>query len=72
MKMRKNKIATLEKVRDMFVLGCNLGQRYSDLVRISPENFKNAHFTIVQQRLVINVLFLLTLSEKFQEIVYCE
>lgn len=50
MKMRKNKIATLEKVRDMFVLGCNLGQRYSDLVRISPENFKNGHFTIVQQK----------------------
>ena len=49
-KLRKNKIATLEKVRDMFVLGCNLGQRYSDLVRISPENFKNGSFSIVQQK----------------------
>ena len=49
-KLRKNKIATLEKVRDMFVLGCNLGQRYSDLVRISPENFKNGQFSIVQQK----------------------
>ena len=49
-KMRKNKIETLEKVRDMFVLGCNLGQRYSDLVRISPENFKNGQFSIVQQK----------------------
>jgi uncharacterized lipoprotein YajG len=34
----------------MFVLGCNLGQRYSDLVRISPENFKNNMFSIVQQK----------------------
>lgn len=50
LKLRKNKIETLEKVRDMFVLGCNLGQRYSDLVRISPENFKNGTFSIVQQK----------------------
>ena len=49
-KMRKNKIDTLDKVRDMFVLGCNLGQRYSDLVRISQENFKNGQFSIVQQK----------------------
>ena len=47
-KLRKNKIETLEKVRDMFVLGCNLGQRYSDLVRINPENFRNQR--IVQQK----------------------
>lgn len=50
MKMRSNKIKTLEKVRDMFVLSCNLGQRYSDMVRISPENFKNGVFSIVQQK----------------------
>ena len=50
MKMRKNKIETLENVRDMFVLSCNLGQRYSDMVRISPENFKNGIFSIVQQK----------------------
>jgi integrase len=50
MKLRKNKIETLEKVRDMFVLACNLGQRYSDLVRISPDNFKNGSFSIVQQK----------------------
>ena len=49
-KLRKNKINTLEKVRDMFVLGCNLGQRYSDLIRISPENFRNGQFSIVQQK----------------------
>lgn len=50
LKLRKNKIDTLERVRDIFVLGCNLGQRYSDLVRISPENFKNGQFSIVQQK----------------------
>jgi integrase len=50
MKMRRNKIHTLEKVRDMFVLSCNLGQRYSDMVRISPENFRNGIFSIVQQK----------------------
>lgn len=49
-KLRSNKIATLERVRDMFVLGCNLGQRFSDLVRIKPENFRNGHFSIVQQK----------------------
>lgn len=48
--LKKNKITTLEKVKDMFVLGCNLGQRYSDLVRITPENFKNGQFSIVQQK----------------------
>ena len=50
LKLRKNKIETLTKVRDMFVLGCNLGQRYSDMVRIRPENFKNGQFSIVQQK----------------------
>ena len=50
MKMRSNKIKTLEKVRDMFVLSCNLGQRYSDMIRISPENFRNGIFSIVQQK----------------------
>lgn len=49
-KYKKDKIKTLEKVRDMFCLGCNLGQRFSDLVRISPDNFKNGQFSIVQQK----------------------
>lgn len=46
----KNKIRTLDRVRDMFVLGCNLGQRYSDLVRIGPGNFRNGQFSIIQQK----------------------
>lgn len=47
---KKNKIQTLCRVRDMFVLGCNLGQRYSDLVRITPDNFRNGQFSIIQQK----------------------
>ena len=31
-------------------MGCNLGQRYSDLVRIAPDNFKKGQFSIVQQK----------------------
>jgi integrase len=50
LRLRKNKVETLNRVRDMFVLGCNLGQRYSDLVRISPDNFRNGQFSIVQQK----------------------
>ena len=34
------KVRQLEKEWDTFVLLCNLGQRYSDIVRISPENFE--------------------------------
>lgn len=41
---------SLECVRDMFVLGCNLGQRHSDLVRISKENFVDGKFRIIQQK----------------------
>ena len=37
---------TLERVRDMFVLLCNLGQRFSDIRRISPENFERNLFRI--------------------------
>ena len=35
---------------NMFVLGCNFSQRYSDFARICPVNFKNGVFTIVQQK----------------------
>ena len=34
----------------MFVLLCNLGQRYSDIRRISPENFERNLFRIIQQK----------------------
>lgn len=47
---RKDYRTTLEHVRDMFVLSCQLGQRHSDMVRIQPKNFNRNIFTIVQQK----------------------
>ena len=41
---------TMCRVRDMFVLSCNLFQRHSDMVRISPECFERNIFKIVQQK----------------------
>ena len=40
----------MERIRDMFVLSCNLGQRYSDMVRIDKPSFDFNKFTIVQQK----------------------
>jgi integrase len=40
----------LEKVRDMFVLSCNLGQRFSDMTRIDRTCFDRNIFFIVQQK----------------------
>ena len=41
---------TMRRVRDHFVRSCNLFQRYSDMVRISPECFERNVFRIVQQK----------------------
>ena len=49
-KRRKQHIKKLEEVRDMFVLSCNLGQRFSDMVRINKACFDRHIFTIVQQK----------------------
>ena len=40
----------MEKVRDMFVLSCNLFQRHSDMVRIDPSCFRRNIFSITQQK----------------------
>lgn len=40
----------LEKVRDMFVLSCCLGQRHSDMVRIDKGCFDRHFFVILQQK----------------------
>lgn len=40
----------VKRVRDMFVLSCNLFQRHSDMVRIGPECFDRNVFRIVQQK----------------------
>ena len=47
---RKDFRDTMRRVRDHFVLSCNLFQRYSDMVRISPECFEHNVFRIVQQK----------------------
>lgn len=40
----------MKRVRDMFVLSCNLYQRYSDMVRIGPSCFDRNMFRITQQK----------------------
>lgn len=41
---------TITRIRDMFVLSCNLFQRYSDMVRIDPSCFDRNIFSITQQK----------------------
>ena len=41
---------TMHKVRDMFVLSCNLFQRYSDMIRVEPSCFDRNIFRITQQK----------------------
>ena len=47
---RKDFRKTMHRVRDMFVLSCNLFQRHSDMVRIEPACFERNVFRIVQQK----------------------
>lgn len=47
---RKDFKDTMHRVRDMFVLSCNLFQRHSDCVRITPSCFNRNIFTITQQK----------------------
>ena len=49
-KRRPQHLKKLETVRDMFVLSCNLGQRFSDMIRINKTCFDRHIFTIVQQK----------------------
>lgn len=41
---------TMHRVRDMFVLSCNLFQRHSDMIRIQPSCFERNIFKITQQK----------------------
>lgn len=50
MRIRADLADTLHRVACMFVLSCNLGQRYSDMVRIDRGCFENGVFTIMQQK----------------------
>lgn len=45
---RPQYIRNMERVKDMFVLSCNLGQRFSDMVRIDSSCFDRNIFTILQ------------------------
>ena len=47
---RKQYLSHMSKIRDMFVLSCNLGQRYSDMIRIDKKSFNFNQFSIVQQK----------------------
>lgn len=47
---RPQHLRKLETVRDMFVLSCNLGQRFSDMIRIDKTCFDRNIFTIIQQK----------------------
>lgn len=49
-KRRKQHLKKLEAVKDMFVLSCNLGQRFSDMIRIDKSCFDRNIFTILQQK----------------------
>lgn len=40
----------LEKVRDLFLVGCWTGLRFGDLTRIRPENIKDGRITIKQSK----------------------
>lgn len=47
---RKDFRAKMHRIRDHFVLSCNLLQRFSDMRRVTPECFSRNIFTIVQQK----------------------
>lgn len=49
-KRKKQHLKKLEEVRDMFVLSCNLGQRFSDMIRVDKTCFDRHIFSILQQK----------------------
>jgi len=40
----------LERVRDLFIIGCWTGLRFSDLSTLSPQNIKNGFFYVTQKK----------------------
>lgn len=50
--LRKDTIRTLSAVRDMFVLQCNIGQRFSDMHVLSQNNFDETltRYRVTQQK----------------------
>lgn len=47
---RKQYVSHMQRVKDMFVLSCNLGQRFSDMVRIERKCFDRNIFRQIQQK----------------------
>lgn len=47
---RSQYLRNMTRVKDMFVLSCNLGQRFSDMVRIDESCFDRNIFSILQQK----------------------
>ena len=39
-----------DRVRDLFLIGCYTGLRYSDFSRLTPQHIANGYFTIEQQK----------------------
>ncbi len=56
---RKDYRETMHRVRDLFILSCNLAQRHSDMLRVDESCFNRNIFTITQQktglRAVVNI-----------------
>lgn len=61
----------LDRVRDMFIIGCYTGLRYSDLTKIQPKNIENGMIEITQAKTgnVVVIPFtndVLQILEKYQ------
>ena len=54
----------LDEVRDLFVLGCFTGLRYSDLTNINPANIKGDFIHITQGKTMTNVIIPLNQTAK--------
>lgn len=61
---------TLERVRDLFIIGCYTGLRYSDFTKIQPENIikekDSTYINIMTQKTSIRVV--IPVNPKLQEI----
>jgi integrase len=50
-KLRKKELVLrLDRVRDIYVLGCSTGLRYSDLIRLDTEHVRGSYIEIVTQK----------------------
>lgn len=50
MHIRKDTREAYERARDTFVLACNLGQRWSDVKQVSPDNFADGVYRCYQRK----------------------